>query len=547
MLFDDSGYGVGQEYWRSIARTVLHGSCCDVAVMVDDSSSPIVTDTSSLDAAKKPVKQQSSNLWISKQTTTTTANNNNSSSSSTASNTSGSNNAYQMSLDYLRTVNTSVTTEPSSGDLLSDSSNAGTTATTAASVVAIIRLQSPSQLRLDPDSLESIVNLLQTRRMRCSSINNARQQQQRYANIVVSERQACVLSMGMPSSAQLVKLFRTDKANIPCYHNLTSAVPHRNETLDVIKSSITVVRLTTGSATVHWDIQNVIQTLQRLFPVAKQQLASTTAAVVCANTWKVPTTTEQQPQQPMRAMQRLIQLAKAKVLNMRQYKEGRARYETNMQALLGSDDRIPSTATSSSTAATKKKMVSVLQRLIRGICTVHGVLQLPGGQKPSAAAPNGGSGNSKQLVSVAASEVLLEASSKHILLRSSNSSKTPSTNNRSSNDGSVLIVQGIFSCDEVALLKAMFELCVQHKLKPRSLISAENVSVSQQLALQSSDSKYNVAYNTLPSGWWFDGQGYVNINGTRRQLRPDINCLIDSYIIDENAKIVKYNALLLGV
>jgi hypothetical protein len=45
-------------------------------------------------------------------------------------------------------------------------------------------------------------------------------------------------------------------------------------------------------------------------------------------------------------------------------------------------------------------------------------------------------------------------------------------------------------------------------------------------------------------GWWFDGTMYVDINGNKRMLRPDINDVANAYIEIENVKIKKFNQML---
>jgi hypothetical protein len=51
----------------------------------------------------------------------------------------------------------------------------------------------------------------------------------------------------------------------------------------------------------------------------------------------------------------------------------------------------------------------------------------------------------------------------------------------------------------------------------------------------------------LPSGWWFDGAAYIDISGSRRVLRPDIDSLVELYVVDENVKIAAYNELLVDL
>jgi hypothetical protein len=105
-----------------------------------------------------------------------------------------------------------------------------------------------------------------------------------------------------------------------------------------------------------------------------------------------------------------------------------------------------------------------------------------------------------------------------------------------------LCVQGIFGKQEVSLLQELFQACAQYVLPPKAPLTADAVGVSDRLRIQSMPQYANQF--ALPGNWWFDGQAYVDINGTRRPLRPDIDKLVDLYVAAENAKIAEYNELL---
>ena len=48
----------------------------------------------------------------------------------------------------------------------------------------------------------------------------------------------------------------------------------------------------------------------------------------------------------------------------------------------------------------------------------------------------------------------------------------------------------------------------------------------------------------LPSGWWFDGQIFVEASGNRSLLRPDIEEVLEVFVEEANKKIERYNEML---
>jgi hypothetical protein len=105
-----------------------------------------------------------------------------------------------------------------------------------------------------------------------------------------------------------------------------------------------------------------------------------------------------------------------------------------------------------------------------------------------------------------------------------------------------LIVQGVLGKQEVALLHDLFAACAQYRMKPKATLTAEDVSTSERARIQN-DKKYSNIFE-LPGNWWFNGQYYIDISGNQRQLRPDIDRLVERYVVDENIKIDAYNALI---
>lgn len=134
------------------------------------------------------------------------------------------------------------------------------------------------------------------------------------------------------------------------------------------------------------------------------------------------------------------------------------------------------------------------------------------------------------------SSICIETSIDSIIIRLLNNLYEKSTQSNSLN------IIGCFTSNDVKYLKSLFEICVPFKLQAKNDIQFNDVS--KQLY-----SYIEKTYNDipLPSGWWFDGLGYIDIHGTRLNNRPDIDNLIQHYIQDKNKEIHEYNQILQSV
>jgi hypothetical protein len=98
---------------------------------------------------------------------------------------------------------------------------------------------------------------------------------------------------------------------------------------------------------------------------------------------------------------------------------------------------------------------------------------------------------------------------------------------------------------EIGLLHELFAACAQYTLPRKASLTIDQVGLSDRLRIQNTP-RYADKF-ALPGNWWFDGQTYVDIAGTRRALRPDIDKLVEVYVDVENARIAEYNEMLLNV
>eukprot|EP01032_Pedospumella_encystans_P011063 gene11063-12896_t len=363
----------------------------------------------------------------------------------------------------------------------------------------IVKL-SPNHLRLDQESLDLVLSISQAGR----GSNSVTQ--------VGTERQAWWTCRGGPRGDQLAQLPTEAASNY-----VQSLRTVRHHTPAMVDTGLTAVHLQPSS---EWNLRSVLQTIQLIFPSVK--LSSS----VAEETWKVPA---KQPTGPAdartRFFKRVIQLAKAKVMCARQEEEGRRVYQQTVGRL----------SKTKATTSNGKAAEDVLQRLIRGVRSVHGVLQLPTGAVVINESATPSSAHSK--LHNTSNKALLEGNTHFAVLRA-----LPAGSGVDAGRTVGLVVHGVLGKQEVALLEELFAACTQFKLHPKALLSAEEVGLAERLRVQNL-TQYSSLFE-LPGNWWFDGQSYVDISGTRRPLRPDIDKLVDLYLVNENAKIVEYNAML---
>ena len=338
----------------------------------------------------------------------------------------------------------------------------------------------PGNLRLDQDSLDVIFGIA-----RASARSDA-----------MTERQACSFARGFPVPG-LLDTLPDEISRLSVQHPQCPTF---------VGCGLTAVHITPSSLNIQeWNLQSVLQTVQLLFPSAKMTTSGT------ESTWKLPTV---QASAKIGSFKRLIQLASAKVFCQRREEEGRRVFKNTV-------DRLKMTKSSA------VKGEDVVLRLVRGIRTIHGHLIVPGGLR-SHSEPSAN-------LDVSASFAVLEANSAFGVLRSVPSATSPAVQVG-------LTIEGIFGKQELNLLEELFCACAQYSLPQKKALTPDQVSTEQRLKIQSMP-RFADQFE-LPGNWWYDGQFYVDINGTRRPLRPDIDVLVDAYVAVENVKIAQFNELL---
>jgi hypothetical protein len=252
-----------------------------------------------------------------------------------------------------------------------------------------------------------------------------------------------------------------------------------------------------------WNLGNIVKTLQLLVPHA--QLFST----AIEDTWAAPPSTKV----ASGSLSRLLALARAKVLTVRQCEEARRFFDRNVKELL-------------------LKNADQFVGVVESFRSAHGSVRTRSGL-----VIGGGEQGITRLRRQHQSSVVVEACSGFVVLRPSvHQSSVPSQQ-------SALVVEGIFSQSDVAFLTQLFGLCYQRSLPRKALISVSELTFDDKLRIQSLP---KFCSRPLPGDAWFDGHSYIDINGTRSALRPDIGVLASEYVVDENKRTEQYNTQLVG-
>ena len=245
-----------------------------------------------------------------------------------------------------------------------------------------------------------------------------------------------------------------------------------------------------------WDIQCIIKVLMLLFPNA-------TCNTVFDDTWNIPRNFDNSI-----GLKRCITLAKVKVITNKKHEEGRRVFNDYMTQV-------------------KAAKMNDVKSLINGIICCYGAIRLFSGKFRS------GASNSSATSSINSNKstvVYIEASDSSILIRPHEDTDSTRINN--------LHIHGALDDSDVSLFREMVTQCKLFKLKTKKLLNLADLSDSILIGIQNK-------YNHKPvEGWWYDGTMYVDINGNKRMLRPDINEIANSYIDLENTKIKKYNQML---
>jgi hypothetical protein len=234
----------------------------------------------------------------------------------------------------------------------------------------------------------------------------------------------------------------------------------------------------------HWDLERLQLLLRKCFPLA------TLSNTLPSDDLYFPQT------QGLSGIQLALFLAKIKVFSERKRQKGLAQFQALFQQFNEPE----------------------LSSVRAGILSVHAVISF-------------------QQKSQAPLFVCLEASAASIIIRSC---QQPEREAYSSN---LIHVLGSFSAQDTSLLHKLFATCcIPYSLEKRHLLNDSDISSSVYPLIE------QIFRDTpLPSGWWYDGTGYVDVYGTRLMNRPDMKSLVSRYVEEKNGDIVEYNQLMQSV
>ena len=210
----------------------------------------------------------------------------------------------------------------------------------------------------------------------------------------------------------------------------------------------------------------------------------------------------------------MIELAKAKVLFARQQQLDKAVFDNHLSKLL------PSKA-------------NELKEVLLGIKNIFGLLRI--NHSLASVVTPADSGNNSTAV---APYIVVEACQGSVIIRPLDDKEL--INIVSSHENN-LYISGNFTKIEQDLLMEMFALCKQSKLVPKKMLRPEDITTADRDVILKKYSHLPLQLDSATSSYKFDGHSYVDITGNRRQVRPDIDILIDMYVTEENKQRALFN------
>lgn len=261
-----------------------------------------------------------------------------------------------------------------------------------------------------------------------------------------------------------------------------------------------------------WDLTNLLQTLQLLFPSAIVN------SMNMDDSWSIPENKE-----GLVGWKRAIVLAKTKVMTSRQYEEGKAIFSKKLNSFVNEN---------------KKELKSIQS----GIISLHGIIRLRSGTFLSLKA-NENSNNSINSTykskSLQSNWAYIEASKGVVIVRSIDDKTLISRLEMNEKYRGELTFQGIFNDPDIVQIKQLLSYCQPHLLQKKKYVKSEDLNEWNHIQIQK---KYNDLVK-LGDGWWFDGNSYIDMKGSRRRIREDIELLVTIYLKKVNEDIKLYNSL----
>ena len=101
-------------------------------------------------------------------------------------------------------------------------------------------------------------------------------------------------------------------------------------------------------------------------------------------------------------------------------------------------------------------------------------------------------------------------------------------------------LMGCFKSADVPTLRHLLEMCVHPSVEERPAYSPADIRTDfHKVAAQRM-----FEHLPVPNGWWYDGTSYIDVHGSRLSNRPDLDTLLDLYLVEKNKEVDMFNKLL---
>lgn len=352
---------------------------------------------------------------------------------------------------------------------------------------ALLIKLAPHAAALQPEDVHNLIDLLAAAPFEDSKV------ERRFDCLL--EREARMVTMGYPSS-YLQRFLGSKSEMFDCYIGCYRS--------PVLLPSI-VVETFSPAPQKQWALSSILRLLSTcIFPNA------TTSPYKLQQDWSLPAPSNS------RGFQRIVEMAAAKVLANSHVVFVQREMERRYELL-------------------QKKYANVMNRLRESVFSVRGVVELScqrfvHGQHGETL-PSWSQSSDKHQSRYA----LIEANHGYLSMCELKQNSPASTH---------LVVSGLLDADALSVLNQLVEICEDFPLTPRPLLDLSSESLQSKAVLQKIQSMRQFAIRPLPAGYWYDGFFFVDFQGSKTELRPDINDILREYIALENDKIIRYNRLL---
>ena len=98
-----------------------------------------------------------------------------------------------------------------------------------------------------------------------------------------------------------------------------------------------------------------------------------------------------------------------------------------------------------------------------------------------------------------------------------------------------------------------FQYCAPYIIEEQSYIHSTDIWKDEYQKLSQSSADFVQFYRdhideySVPNGWWFDGNAYLDVHGNRREIHPEVRIIAEAFSVEKNEDIRKRNRMLIEV